>query len=170
MLFDLQIFSGGVYPPSATSRTISFSISNSFWYYISINHLCCDLLKKVKPVRKWYFFFWGGGGGGGAIEQVTLTLLPDAEKIPAIPFQACKWTKYARRSRGPYGEERNQANNQAGIFGAEGIRLFIPGRLARSPLICLLTRKARKESFASVRSKRLQTFIMVSPTQHLGHC
>ena len=24
MLFDLQIFSGGVYPPSATSRTISF--------------------------------------------------------------------------------------------------------------------------------------------------
>ena len=28
--FDLQIFSGGVYPPSATSRTISFSISNSF--------------------------------------------------------------------------------------------------------------------------------------------
>ena len=30
MLFDLQIFSGGVYPPSATSRTISFSISNSF--------------------------------------------------------------------------------------------------------------------------------------------
>ena len=32
VLFDLQIFSGGVYPPSATSRTISFSISNSFWY------------------------------------------------------------------------------------------------------------------------------------------
>ena len=30
VLFDLQIFSGGVYPPSATSRTISFSISNSF--------------------------------------------------------------------------------------------------------------------------------------------
>ena len=30
--FDLQIFWGGVYPPSATSRTISFSISNSFWY------------------------------------------------------------------------------------------------------------------------------------------
>ena len=24
--FDLQIFSGGVYPPSATSRAISFSI------------------------------------------------------------------------------------------------------------------------------------------------
>ena len=24
MLFDLKIFSGGVYPPSATSRTISF--------------------------------------------------------------------------------------------------------------------------------------------------
>ena len=32
VLFDLQIFWGGVYPPSATSRTISFSISNSFWY------------------------------------------------------------------------------------------------------------------------------------------
>ena len=30
--FDLQIFSGGVYPPSATSRGISFSVSNSFWY------------------------------------------------------------------------------------------------------------------------------------------
>ena len=29
---NLQIFSGGVYPPSAASRTISFSISNSFWY------------------------------------------------------------------------------------------------------------------------------------------
>ena len=34
VLFDLQIFWGGVYPPSATSRTISFSISttSSFWY------------------------------------------------------------------------------------------------------------------------------------------
>ena len=32
VLCDLQIFSGGVYPQSATSRTISFSISNSFWY------------------------------------------------------------------------------------------------------------------------------------------
>ena len=32
VLCDLQIFSGGVYPPSSTSRTISFSISNSFWY------------------------------------------------------------------------------------------------------------------------------------------
>ena len=32
VLFDLQIFSGGVYSPTATSRTISFSISNSFWY------------------------------------------------------------------------------------------------------------------------------------------
>ena len=32
VLFDLQIFSGGVYSPRATSRTISFSISNSFWY------------------------------------------------------------------------------------------------------------------------------------------
>ena len=33
VLFDLQVFWGGVYPPSATSRTISFSISNSFWYW-----------------------------------------------------------------------------------------------------------------------------------------
>ena len=32
VLYDLQVFSGGVYSPSATSRTISFSISNSFWY------------------------------------------------------------------------------------------------------------------------------------------
>ena len=32
VLFDLQIFSGGVYSPSATSHTIFFSISNSFWY------------------------------------------------------------------------------------------------------------------------------------------
>ena len=31
VLCDLQIFSGGVYPPSPTSRTVSFSISNSFW-------------------------------------------------------------------------------------------------------------------------------------------
>ena len=30
--FRSAAFSGGVYPPSATSRTISFSISNSFWY------------------------------------------------------------------------------------------------------------------------------------------
>ena len=40
VLFDLQIFSGGVYPPSATSRTISFSISNSFgiliWFIFSM--------------------------------------------------------------------------------------------------------------------------------------
>ena len=33
VLSDLQIFSGGVFPPSTTSCTISFSISNSFWYY-----------------------------------------------------------------------------------------------------------------------------------------
>ena len=32
VLFDLQTFWGGVYLPSATSCTISFSISNSFWY------------------------------------------------------------------------------------------------------------------------------------------
>ena len=38
VLFDLQIFSGGVYPPSATSRTISFSISNRFG--INLIHFC----------------------------------------------------------------------------------------------------------------------------------
>ena len=32
VLFDLQIFWGGLYPPSATSRTIFFLISNSFWH------------------------------------------------------------------------------------------------------------------------------------------
>ena len=32
VFFDLQIFSGGVYLPSAASRTIFFSISNSFLY------------------------------------------------------------------------------------------------------------------------------------------
>ena len=36
VLFDLQVFSGGVYSPSATSRTISFSTSNSFWYLIYV--------------------------------------------------------------------------------------------------------------------------------------
>ena len=34
VLCDQQIFSGGVYRPSATSSTISFSISNSFWYWL----------------------------------------------------------------------------------------------------------------------------------------
>ena len=33
VLFDLQIFSGGVYPPSATSRTISFSILWCLWIW-----------------------------------------------------------------------------------------------------------------------------------------
>ena len=36
VLFDLQIFSGGVYPPSATSRAISFPISNSFWVLLRL--------------------------------------------------------------------------------------------------------------------------------------
>ena len=48
VLFDLQIFSGGVYPLSTTSRTIPFSISNSFWYKLHSWHLrseqycCCE--------------------------------------------------------------------------------------------------------------------------------
>ena len=33
VLCDRQIFSFNVYHPGATSRAISFSISNSFWYY-----------------------------------------------------------------------------------------------------------------------------------------
>ena len=33
VLFDLQVYSGGVYSPSATSRTISFSISNSLIHF-----------------------------------------------------------------------------------------------------------------------------------------
>ena len=37
MFFELQIFSGGVYPPSATSRTISFSISNIVFGFNLIN-------------------------------------------------------------------------------------------------------------------------------------
>ena len=37
MLFDLPIFSGGVYSPSATLRTISFSISNSLYFGVWIN-------------------------------------------------------------------------------------------------------------------------------------
>ena len=44
MLSDLQIFSGGVYSPSATSRTISFSISNSFWYF---NSTCRSTQVKI---------------------------------------------------------------------------------------------------------------------------
>ena len=43
VLFDLQILSGGVYPPSATSRAISFSISNSFWYsFITVEAICSE--------------------------------------------------------------------------------------------------------------------------------
>ena len=46
VLFNLQIFWGGVYPPSATSRTISFSISNSYWYYSSYNELYLSRAKR----------------------------------------------------------------------------------------------------------------------------
>ena len=48
MLFDLQIFSGGVYPPSATSRTISFSISNSF----GNNVVFLETKRKLKKEKK----------------------------------------------------------------------------------------------------------------------
>ena len=53
VLFDLQIFSGGVYPPSATSRTISFSISNSF----GINFICNrnpETREKLCDAVRWY--------------------------------------------------------------------------------------------------------------------
>ena len=39
VVFDLQTFSGCVYPPSATSRTISFSFSNSCWYKLNFEYL-----------------------------------------------------------------------------------------------------------------------------------
>ena len=44
VLFDLQIFSGGVYPPSATWRTIYFStcISNSFWCKMTLIHILLE--------------------------------------------------------------------------------------------------------------------------------
>ena len=48
MLFNLQIFSGGVYPPSATLRTISFSISNSFWYYSLIEFLTNESISDTQ--------------------------------------------------------------------------------------------------------------------------
>ena len=41
-LCDLQIFSGGVYPPSATSRTISFSFSN-------ISNSFCNIAYCLHP-------------------------------------------------------------------------------------------------------------------------
>ena len=50
VLFDLQIFSGGVYSPSATSRTISFSISNSFWYYRILSEVAVWYLENG-PMR-----------------------------------------------------------------------------------------------------------------------
>ena len=49
MLFDLQIFSGGVYPPSATSRTISFSISNSFWYEYELEPPQTSAVHQIQP-------------------------------------------------------------------------------------------------------------------------
>ena len=52
MLFDLQVFSGGVYSPSATSRTISFSISNSFWYYYRKRGSASYIVREVLSVRE----------------------------------------------------------------------------------------------------------------------
>ena len=55
--FDLQVFSGGVYSPSATSRTISFSISNSFWYYRkrgSASYIVREVLSVRERERERY--------------------------------------------------------------------------------------------------------------------
>ena len=51
VLFDLLSFSGGVYPPNATSRTISFSISNSFWYYRKRGSVSY-IVREVRSVRE----------------------------------------------------------------------------------------------------------------------
>ena len=57
MLCDLQIFSGGVYPPSATSRTISFLFPIVFGINISY------LQKKSIMYIKHTCLFWGRGEG-----------------------------------------------------------------------------------------------------------
>ena len=54
VLFDLQIFSGGVYSPSATSRTISFSISNSFWDW-SFYTVSCVIAKQSNNLSVGFF-------------------------------------------------------------------------------------------------------------------
>ncbi len=51
VLFDLQVFWGGVYPPSATSRTISFSISNSFWYWFISYKAKKKKIKNITPQK-----------------------------------------------------------------------------------------------------------------------
>ena len=50
VLCDLQIFSGDVYPPSATSRTISFSISHSFWYLSIYDRLGLPIYRYSAPI------------------------------------------------------------------------------------------------------------------------
>ena len=47
VLFDLQIFSGGVYPPSATSRTISFSFPIVFFSQASKTSTLWVMLKAI---------------------------------------------------------------------------------------------------------------------------
>ena len=55
VLCDLQIFSGGVYPLSATSRTISFSISNSFWFFFFLAWWCYSSLSDLNFFLLIYF-------------------------------------------------------------------------------------------------------------------
>ena len=56
VLCDLPIFSGVVYPPSATSRTISFSISNSFWYYLHCACRSCASFQRT--AQHWLKASW----------------------------------------------------------------------------------------------------------------
>ena len=66
MLFELQTFSGGVYPQSATSRTISSSISNGSDFSDVTKQATADLQIDVCSGM-------GGGGGGGLHTRVHAT-------------------------------------------------------------------------------------------------
>ena len=51
VLFDLQIFSGGVYPPSATSRTISFSILWCLWIWRNNDELQWKVMCNCSEIQ-----------------------------------------------------------------------------------------------------------------------
>ena len=51
VIFDLQIFSDGVYPPSATSRTISVSISNSFGDLVRLFQSLVMILPRFSSLK-----------------------------------------------------------------------------------------------------------------------
>ena len=73
MLTDLQIFSDGVYPPSATSRTISFSISNYIAFGINLIH---------------FFYEKKDGATGSSIVCLLL-------RSPVTPFDSANFRKNA---------------------------------------------------------------------------